>query len=91
MAGRSIIDALRRVSAEGHINWVEAFPRVLRAYHSTPGEAVLSPFQILFGRDRYEAGASYEIVRECEGAQQFFDRMEQVDKVVAETLEALHK
>ena len=59
-------------------------------YYNTPGESGLSPFKIIFGRDRYEAVAPYEISRECEGAQQFFDRMQELDKIVAETLNDLH-
>ena len=91
VAGKTIIASLRRLAAEDHLNWVEALPRVLRMYHNTPGEAGLSPFQIVFGRDRYEAGVPYEIARECEGTQQFFDRQDHIDKIVAKTLNEEHK
>jgi len=47
-AGKSIIRALRKIPAQGHANWVEVLPRVLRIYHYTPGKAGISPFQIVF-------------------------------------------
>ena len=84
MAGKSILTALRRLTDRKHTNWVENLPRVIRAYHNTPKESGLSPFQVVFGRDRYEAGAPYETLHECEGAKQFFDRMEELDRQVAE-------
>ena len=89
-AGQSLIDALRKVHAEEAVPWVEALPRVLRVFHNTPGESGLSPFQILFGRERFEAGAPLEEERECEPAGQFFQRMEEVDETVARALNQLH-
>ena len=82
---------LQKIWNESHINWVEALPRVLRAYHDTVGEAGLSPFQIVFGRERNLAGVPYTPVRECEDATLFFDRMERVDKQVADTLREIHR
>ena len=90
-ACRTLVESLRKIAAETKINWVEALPRVLRVYHNTPGESGLSPFQIVFGRDRYEAGTPYEIARECEDAKQFFDRLENIDKTVSQTLNFVHK
>ena len=89
-AGRTIISALRKLSAESQNNWVEMLPRVLWAHHATPGEMGMSPFQVLFGRERGEPGVPYSIPRECEGATVFFDRMARVDVQVAKALNDAH-
>ena len=91
VAGKSIISLLRKVNTQGHTNWVEALPRVMWAYHNRPGETGLSPFQIVFGRDRFEAGASYPPLRECEDAFNFFERMAKIDEFVASSLNQLHE
>ena len=91
VAGKQLIIALSRVMSETRGNWVELLPRVVRAYHDIPGESGLSPFHILFGRDRYEAGVPYEVLQECEDATNFFNRMEESDRKVAEVLNELHK
>ena len=64
VAGKSIIDLLRKNWTEDKINCVEALPRALRAYHDNPGESGLSPFQILFGWESYVAGIPNEPPRE---------------------------
>ena len=61
----------RKLHTDMHVNWVEALPRVLRIHNDTPNETGYSPYQILFGRDRNEAGIPYEIPNECEGAKTF--------------------
>ena len=91
VAGKSLISILRKMHTDKVVNWVEALPRVLRAFHDNPGEAGLSPFQIVFGRERNTAGVPYELSRECEGAQAFFTRMEVIDRQVAGKLNELHK
>ena len=91
VAGKALIGILRKLQVGGETNWVEALPRVLRMYHDTPGESGLSPYQILFGRDRNCAGVPYEPVRECEGARVFFDRMSKVDQLVAKVLNEKHE
>ena len=75
VTGRVLKGFLRRIWVEEEINWVEALPRVLRVYHDLPGESGLSPFQILFGRERNLAGIPYPPEKECESAKVFFDRM----------------
>jgi hypothetical protein len=77
---------MRRLWVESGINWVEALPRVLRVYHDTRGESGYSPFQIVFGRDRFVAGAPLPIERECVGASDFVDRMEWLDREVSKKL-----
>ena len=91
VAGKTLIGVLRKLNAEGGVNWVEALPRVLRTYHDCPGESGLSPFQIVFGRDRNLAGQPYEVERECEGASSFFLRMEALDRQVAAELNCQHE
>ena len=90
MAGKTLLGILRKLNAEEKINWVEALPRVLRMYHDTPGESGFSPYQVVFGRERPLASLPYDPVRECEGAQQFFDRMKALDEKVAHVLNQTH-
>ena len=75
VAGKTLINLMRRMWVESQINWVEALPRVLRAYHDTPGESGFSPFQVVFGRDRFVPGIPFPLERECLGASEFMDRM----------------
>ena len=91
VAGKTLIGIMRKLHADGRVNWVEALPCVLRTYHDIPGEGGLSPFQIVFGRERYVAGIPYEIPRECEGAHAFFTRMEALDREVASILNKRHE
>ena len=70
---------------------MEALPRILRAYHDAPGEAGMSPFQIVFGRERSLAGVPCDPDRECEGATEFFDRLEEIDRSVARVLNDKHQ
>ena len=91
VAGKSLISILRKLNAKEHVNWVEALPRVLRMYHDVVGEGGLSPFQIVFGRDRGLAGVPYEIPRTCAGAEVFMARMEEIDRKVARVLNEAHQ
>ena len=90
VAGKTFISILRKLHTDKTINWVEALPRVVRIYHDNPGESGVSPFKILFGRDRNLAGVPYETPRECEGAQNFFNRMDELDRCIANTLNERH-
>ena len=58
--------------------------------HDTLGEAGLSPYQILFGRERPLAGVPYQPPVECEDAQAFLERQKVVDRVVARLLNEKH-
>ena len=66
-----------------HVNWVEALPRVLRIHNDSPNDTGYSPYQVLFGRDRNEAGIPYEAPTECEGAKQYFARMQKLDEKIS--------
>ncbi len=60
--GKTLIGLMGKVWVEDHINWVEALPFILRVYHDTPGE---SPFELVFGRDKFLAGPPASLYREC--------------------------
>jgi hypothetical protein len=79
------------MNVEGEINWVEALPKILEQYHDSEGESGLSPYNIIFGRTRHRAGIPQEPPRECEDAQGFLQRMEEVDKEVATILNDKHE
>ena len=63
---------------------------LLDRYHDTPGESGLSPYQIMFGRQRSLGNLPYVSPRECEDAQDFFDPMEKTDEEVARVLNGKH-
>jgi hypothetical protein len=90
-AGQQLLSALKKIHLEHGVNWVEALPRALAIHHNTVGPAGLSPFHILFGRDRSVPGIPYHPERESEDAQALFMRMEQVDQLVAETINKAHE
>lgn len=71
-AGQQIIEVTRKFCADNRKNWLELLPRVLNVIHDTPGVAGLSPYQILFGRERHVANVPYNPPRECDDAVQFF-------------------
>ena len=72
------------------MNWFEALPRALSIHHNVVGPGGLSPYHILFGRDRSIQGIPYIPEREKEDAQAFFARMEQIDQHVAQALNKAH-
>jgi hypothetical protein len=89
--GAQLQKRLRKLKAEdGSITWVEALPRALRMLHDAIGQSGLSPYQILYGRDRWYAGVPYQPPTKAEDAVAFFERMEDIDKAVAEKLNEVH-
>ena len=89
-AGQQLMECLRKINADAITDWVTALPRALRQIHDSPGESGLSPYQILFGRDRNIPNLPYVPPRLCEDAADFFKRMERVDEQVAKTLKDMH-
>ena len=89
-AGRQLLTLLQKIHHEDGINWVEALPRALRLHHDMMGELGMSPYQILFGRDRSVTGLPYTPMRECEAATQYFTRMELLDLTLSKKLNGLH-
>jgi hypothetical protein len=90
-AGKQLLDVLKKLSAETDINWVEALPRAIMCIHDTPGPAKLSPFQIMFGRDRHLGGVAYRHTKMCEDAEWFLRRMKYIDQKVSGDLNELHE
>ena len=90
-AGQQLLSVLQKLHIEGELNWVQALPRALRIFHDTVGVAGLSPYNILFGRDRGVQGIPYTPQRFSEDSQDFFDRMEAQDRKIAELLEGEHR
>ena len=70
-AGQQLMEVLRKVHNEEKINWVAALPIALHRTHDIIGRTGLSPYQILFGRDRPMANAPYGSAKECEDALDF--------------------
>ena len=91
MAGQQLMEVLRKIDAEEGWDWVTALPRTLDLIHDLKGESGLSPYQILFGRERSMCGLSYVPERECEDAEDFFNRMENIDERVARVLNKKHE
>ena len=89
-AGQQIIDRMRKLQIDTKLTWVELLPQVLDRLHDTPGEGGLSPYQILFGRDRPLGGLPYQPPHSCEDAIDFFHRMQKVDEAVASRLNDMH-
>ena len=63
---------LQRV-CENAESWVEMLPWVRRVYHDTPGPMGLSPYEIVYGRQRHEAGPPFEGVT-AEAAVDWFNK-----------------
>ena len=91
MAGQQVMEVARKLHADSVINWVEALPRVIDKIHDTPGESGLTPYEIVFGRERYMANVPYKPPRDCEDALEFFKRMSELDEKVARILNTKHK
>ena len=79
MAGKTFKMWLRKISEEEHKCWVEMIPHVLRKYHDMPGVSGLSPYEIVYGRQRPLAGLPYSTPKGSEDAIEFFKRMERMD------------
>jgi hypothetical protein len=90
MAGQQLLERLRKLNSREKINWVEALPIVVDRYHDTPGESGYSPYQIMFGRERYFGNMPFEEAHTNEDAKQFFARMQMMDKKVAEIMKEKH-
>ena len=91
MAGKQVITILRKLNAENEINWVEALPHALRIHHDTPGPTGWSPYEIVFGRPRSLANLPSSKTTLAEDAEEFFQRMEDLGKKIATTMNAMHE
>ena len=94
VSGRVIKDMLRKLHIENKrgINWVEALPRVLRIQHDAIDPITgLSPYQIVFGRERALAALPWEKFEEAPEASTFFDHIAEIDVEVADRLNKAHQ
>ena len=92
-AGITLQRILQAMQAEhGGLNWVEALPRAIMVRHDmVDPELGLSPYEVVFGRERHQAGLPYQNNRECPDAEEFFVHMEKIDKIVADFWKESHK
>ena len=90
VAGRSIITLLRKLRVGEGANWVEALPRVLRLQHDMVGETGLSPYEIVFGRERNLPGIPFRNPRWSEEASAYLERMRLMDEHISAALNAKH-
>ena len=91
VAGKTLITTLRKLHFEERVNWVEALPHALRLIHDRVGEGGMSPYQVVFGRDRNLAGLPYTPLHCCEDAAEFVERMGELEKSVAGILNKVHE
>ena len=88
VAGRTVMAALRKLQADHEINWVEGLPRVLRLMHDLPDpETGVSPYQLVFGRERSLGGLPYLITRSHPEAEEFFDGIAKLDEFALKFLQ----
>ena len=92
VAGRVVQDVLRKLLIDRNINWVEALPHALRIHHDMAEPTTgLSPYQIMFGRERTLAGLPWDPPRECQEASDFFAEMKHIDEEVARFMSEAHE
>jgi len=89
--GRELMKILRKMTEEEKANWVELLPLVRQHMHDIPGPTGLTPYEIVYGRERPMKGLPYTPPREAEDAIRFFDRMEKLREKVAKHLNHLHE
>ena len=68
------MERLRKLYVQEKVHWVEAVPQVVDRLHDVKGISVLSPYEILFGRERPLGNIPYEPLKECEDAHEFFPK-----------------
>jgi FAD/FMN-containing dehydrogenase len=88
--GAQIQKRLRKMKTAEDLAWQEALPRALRTLHDSAGPSGLSPFQVLFGRERWYGGVPYQPPTRAEDAVAFFERMQDIDHRVAKILNEEH-
>ena len=77
--------------AEEGINWVHALPRALRIYHDTVNEYGVSPYEMVFGRERNLAGIPRQPVHDCQSTEDFLAHTALVDKKMAVAIMQEHE
>ena len=91
VAGRVLQDILRKLLIVHDVNWVEALPRAIRLHHDLPDPITkLSPYEIVFGRQRALGWLPRVSPLESVQASDWFDRMKFLDEHVAQALNEAH-
>lgn len=90
MAGQQLMEILRKLQNEERLTWVEMLPMVVDKLHDVPGITGLSPYEILFGRDRPTANIPFPQQRQCDSALRFFHQQKSKDERVARILNGIH-
>jgi hypothetical protein len=84
-------DIIRKLLVDSDANWVEALPRALRIQHDMVDPVTkLSPYEIVFGRERALAGLPWGHTRDLPEMESFFEKMADIDKNVARLLNEEH-
>ena len=91
VAGQQLTEILRKIHVEGKISWLDALPQVIDRIHDVKGRGGISPYQVIFGRERPLGNVPYNPERECEDAIQFFEGRKRVDREIAKLLNDIHK
>jgi hypothetical protein len=87
VAGRTLLTSLRKVQADHEVPWVESLPRILRLRHDLPDpETGLSPYQLVFGRERPLGGLPRSLPRAHPSAEEFLDGVEIIDQFALKVL-----
>ena len=90
VVGAQLQKRLRKLQAEEGTCWVPALQRAVRQLHDVPGPSGLSPYQVLYGRDRPYAGVPYEPPHVWPDAVAFFEKQRDIDEKVSRVLNDLH-
>ena len=81
---RQIEQVLRYLMAEMPDSlWPEVLPRAVQYIHDSPGPAGLTPYQVVFGRERFAGGVPRDLDQEAPDAVEFFQKMQQTDEFIA--------
>ena len=91
MAGQQLMERLRKLQNEENLTWVEMLPLVVDKLHDVPGVSGLSPYEIMFGRDRPMANIPLPQLRQCDSAMRFFQQQKEKDEKVARILNEIHE
>ena len=73
------------------MDWFDSLPQVVDRIHDVPGEGGYTPYQIIFGRDRPLGGVPYSPPRFSEDAEDFIQRIKDVEESVARKLNEKHR
>jgi hypothetical protein len=86
-----ILVKLRKLHEDEGLDWTLALPRAIRQLHDLPGPSGLSPFQVVFGRDRLDQFLPLPRDKDCEDALQWHAKMVEMDVMVAAKVNELHQ